>query len=100
LALRVTWQGHTIAYTGDTEWTETLIELAHGADLLIAEGYTYQRRLRFHLDVASLQQHAGRLAARRVVLTHLSAELLARADELGWETASDGMTVDLPAVRP
>jgi hypothetical protein len=67
---------------------------------LIAEGYTYQGRIQFHLGVASLQQHAGRLAARRVILTHLSADVLARADELGWETASDGMTVDLPAVRP
>jgi ribonuclease BN (tRNA processing enzyme) len=76
------------------------VELAQGADLLIAEGYTYQRRIRFHLDVASLQQNAGRLAGRRVILTHLSPELLARADELGWEMASDGMTVDLPAVRP
>ena len=100
LGLRVVWQGHTIAYTGDTEWTETLIEVAQGADLLIAEGYTDQRKIRFHLDVATLRRHAGRLAARRVILTHLSAELLARADELGWETASDGMTVDLPAVRP
>jgi ribonuclease BN (tRNA processing enzyme) len=100
LALRVAWQGHTIAYTGDTEWTQALVELAQGADLLIAEGYSYQRKIRFHLDVASLQRHAGQLAARRVILTHLSAELLARADELGWETASDGMTVDLPAVRP
>jgi ribonuclease BN (tRNA processing enzyme) len=100
LGLRVAWQGHTIAYTGDTEWTVTLIEVARGAELLIAEGYTYQRSIRFHLDVASLQPHAGRLAARRVILTHLSAELLSRAGELGWETASDGMTVDLPAVRP
>jgi ribonuclease BN (tRNA processing enzyme) len=100
LALRVTWQGHTIAYTGDTEWTEALVELASGAELLIAEGYTDQRKIRFHLDVATLRHHAGRLAARRVILTHLSAELLARADELGWETASDGMTVDLSAVRP
>jgi phosphoribosyl 1,2-cyclic phosphodiesterase len=72
LALRVTWQGHTIAYTGDTEWTEALVELAHGADLLIAEGYTHQRKIRFHLDLATLQQHAGRLGARRVLLTHLS----------------------------
>jgi ribonuclease BN (tRNA processing enzyme) len=95
LALRVAWQGHTIAYTGDTEWTEALVELAQGAELLIAEGYTDQRKIRFHLDVATLQQHAGRLAARRVILTHLSAELLARADELGWETASDGMTLEL-----
>jgi ribonuclease BN (tRNA processing enzyme) len=94
------WQGHTIAYTGDTEWTETLVELAQGADLLIAEGYSYQRKIRFHLDVATLRQHADRLAAHRVILTHLSAELLPRADELGWETASDGMTVDLPAVQP
>jgi phosphoribosyl 1,2-cyclic phosphodiesterase len=67
---------------------------------LIAEGYTNQRKIRFHLDVATLDQHAGRLAARRVILTHLSADVLARAEELGWETASDGMTVDLPAVRP
>jgi ribonuclease BN (tRNA processing enzyme) len=100
LALRVAWQGHTIAYTGDTEWTEALVELAQGADLLIAEGYTDQRKIRFHLDVATLQQHAGRLAARRVILTHLSAELLARADELGWETASDGMTLQLAGAKP
>jgi ribonuclease BN (tRNA processing enzyme) len=47
LALRVTWQGHTIAYTGDTEWTQALVELAGGAELLIAEGYTSQRKIRF-----------------------------------------------------
>ena len=99
LALRVAWQGHTIAYTGDTEWTQALVELAQGADLLIAEGYTYQRKIRFHLDVATLRQHAGRLAARRVILTHLSAELLPRVDELGWETASDGMTLELSGAQ-
>ena len=33
LALRVAWQGHTIDYTGDTEWTEALVEVAQGADL-------------------------------------------------------------------
>jgi ribonuclease BN (tRNA processing enzyme) len=100
LALRVAWQGHTIAYTGDTEWTEALVELAHGADLLIAEGYTDQRKIRFHLDLATLQQHAGRLGARRIVLTYMSPELLARADEVGWETARDGMTLELAGAQP
>jgi ribonuclease BN (tRNA processing enzyme) len=95
LALRVAWQGHTIAYTGDTEWTEVLVEVAQGADLLIAEGYTYQRKIRFHLDVATLQQQAGRLGARRIVLTHMSPDLLSRVGEVGWETAHDGMTVEL-----
>jgi ribonuclease BN (tRNA processing enzyme) len=95
LALRVAWQGHTIAYTGDTEWTEALVEAARGADLLIAEGYTYQRKIKFHLDLATLQQQASRLGARRIVLTHMSPDLLSRVDELGWETASDGMTLQL-----
>ena len=100
LALREAWQGHTIAYTGDTEWTEELVELAQGADLLIAEAYTDQRKIRFHLDLASLQQQAGRLGARRIVLTHMSPELLARADELPWETARDGMTLELAGAPP
>jgi ribonuclease BN (tRNA processing enzyme) len=74
---------------------QALVEPARGADLLIAEGSTDPRKIRFHLDVAALRQHAGRLAARRVVLTHRSAELLVRADELGWETASDGTTLEV-----
>jgi ribonuclease BN (tRNA processing enzyme) len=100
LALRVAWQGHTIAYTGDTEWTEALVELGQGADLLIAEGYTHQRKIRFHLDVATLQQQANRLGARRIVLTHMSPDLLARVGELGWETARDGMMLQLETAAP
>ena len=100
LALRVAWQGHTIAYTGDTEWTEALVEAARGADLLIAEGYTYQRKVKFHLDLATLQQQASRLGARRIILTHMSPDLLARVDQLGWETASDGMTLQLGTEEP
>jgi ribonuclease BN (tRNA processing enzyme) len=72
-----------------------LVEVAQGADLLIAEGYTYQRKFRFHLDVATLQQQAGRLGARRIVLTHMSPDLLARVGEVGFQTARDGMTVEL-----
>jgi phosphoribosyl 1,2-cyclic phosphodiesterase len=54
---------------------------------LIAEGYTDQRKIRFHLDVATLQRRASRLEARQIILTHMSPDLLARVDELGWETA-------------
>jgi ribonuclease BN (tRNA processing enzyme) len=100
LALRVAWQDHTIAYTGDTEWTEALIEAAHGADLLIAEGYTYQRKIKFHLDLATLQQQASRLETHRIILTHMSPDLLARVDQFGWETASDGMTLQLETAAP
>jgi ribonuclease BN (tRNA processing enzyme) len=95
LALRVQWHGRTIAYTGDTEWTEALVQVARGADLLIAEGYTYQRKIRFHLDVATLRQQARRLGAHRVILTHMSPDALSRLDELGWPAAHDGLTLEL-----
>jgi phosphoribosyl 1,2-cyclic phosphodiesterase len=45
--------------------------------------------------VATLRQQAGRLGARRIVLTHMSPDLLSRVGEVGWETARDGMTVEL-----
>ena len=32
-ALRVECNGKTIVYTGDTEWTDSLIKIASGADL-------------------------------------------------------------------
>lgn len=68
--------------------------------LVDRRGYTYQRKIRFQLDVATLQRQSGRLGARRVVLTHMSPDLLARVDELGWETASDGMTLQLERAEP
>jgi ribonuclease BN (tRNA processing enzyme) len=44
LGYRVEAEGRVIAYTADTEWTETLIPLGRDADLLIAEAYTYDNR--------------------------------------------------------
>ena len=56
LALRIECDGKVLTYTGDTEWVDTLIKAGHGADLLIVECYTYQRKVRFHLDYATLRE--------------------------------------------
>jgi ribonuclease BN (tRNA processing enzyme) len=42
-ALRVEYAGAVVIYTGDTAWSEDLIELARGADLLITEAYFFER---------------------------------------------------------
>jgi hypothetical protein len=39
-ALRITVGGKTIAYSGDTGWTDTLLEVAAEADLFICQTYT------------------------------------------------------------
>ena len=44
----------SIAYTGDTAWTESLIAAAADADLLIAEAYYYDKAIPYHLRHADL----------------------------------------------
>jgi ribonuclease BN (tRNA processing enzyme) len=94
LAMRLRVEGTTIAYTGDTAWTESLPLAADGADLLIAEAYSYDKAIPYHLRYADLLTHRADLTSRRVVLTHMSADMLARAD-IVFETAHDGLLVSV-----
>lgn len=94
-ALRVAVDGKVIAYSGDTEWSENLIAVAADADLFLCEAYFFERKTRYHLDLATLLEHRSRLSCRRLVLTHMQRDLLERADDLAsdprFEMAEDGM---------
>lgn len=93
--LRVAVDGRVLAYTGDTDWCDALPRLAEGADLLIAEGYSFEKRIPQHLSHATLGAHRDELRAKRVILTHPGVETLARRGDLGWPLADDGTTIDL-----
>jgi ribonuclease BN (tRNA processing enzyme) len=100
-ALRVEVGDAVVAYTGDTEWTEEVARVGRGADLLIAECYAYDRPIKWHLNYPAIAAHRESFGARRVILTHMSAEMLARADRVPEECAYDGLVVELPArARP
>jgi ribonuclease BN (tRNA processing enzyme) len=89
-ALRIAGEGKVVAYSGDTEWTESLVDAARGADLFIAEALFYDKRVRYHLDLATLLAHRARLECRRLILTHMGEDVLARLDGLAVEAAEDG----------
>jgi ribonuclease BN (tRNA processing enzyme) len=95
LALRLELAGRTIAYTGDTGWTDDLIDVAAGADLLIAEAYYRDKTVPHHLRLADLESHRDLLTARRVVVTHMSADMLGHRDQVSFEQACDGLVIDL-----
>jgi ribonuclease BN (tRNA processing enzyme) len=94
-ALRLECDGFVIAYSGDTEWTESLVQAARGADLFIAEAYTFERRVRDHLDLRTLANHLDEIGAKRIIVTHMSEDVLSRPNELDWEPADDGIEVVL-----
>jgi ribonuclease BN (tRNA processing enzyme) len=91
LALRVAGEGRVLAYSGDTEWTESLVEVARDADLFVCEAYVFDRRVRYHLDYRTLAENRPRLGCRRLVLTHMSGDMLGRLPLPGVECAEDGL---------
>ncbi|MFY9953621.1 MBL fold metallo-hydrolase [Bradyrhizobium sp.] len=95
LAYRVEAEGRVIAYSADTEWTETLIPAARDADLFIAEAYTYDKVVRNHLSLTTLEAHLAEIRPKRLVLTHMSDDMLGRLGRLAHTAASDGMIVEL-----
>ena len=94
LGLRVTAAGRTISYTGDTAWTPAISELASGADLFIAEAYYRDKAVPYHLRLADLVAHEDDLGADRIVLTHMSAEML-EEPSLPFDAAHDGYVIHL-----
>jgi ribonuclease BN (tRNA processing enzyme) len=73
LGYRIEADGAVLAYTGDTGPAPEVIDLARGADLLLAEA-TYQDSMNlapFHMSARQAGEHATRAGAGRLVLTHL-----------------------------
>ncbi|MFY9531542.1 MAG: MBL fold metallo-hydrolase [Candidatus Acidiferrales bacterium] len=92
-ALRVEYGGKVISYSGDTEWTESLVDAAHGADLFICEAYFFGKKISYHLDYATLREKRAQLQCSRVILTHMSEDMLAHLGEVEIERAEDGKTI-------
>ena len=99
-ALRVAVAGQVIFYSGDTGWTDKLLEHARGADLFLCECSTYETRMAIHLAYPEVAARAADFGCRRLVLTHLGEEPLRRRSSINLECAEDGMVIELGAPRP
>ena len=92
-ALRVTCGGKVIGYSGDTEWTDTLVQAARGADLFICEAYVFEKKIKYHLDYRTLMDRRTQLGCRRLMLTHMSDDMLQRLQGLDADWAEDGKRI-------
>ena len=78
LATKVSYQGQTLVYVGDTGWDDSLIPFLEGVDLVLIEASLQDKDIEFtklgHLtarQAAALCQRAG---VKKVVLTHFWPE--------------------------
>jgi ribonuclease BN (tRNA processing enzyme) len=95
LAYRLELEGKVICYSGDTEWTDSLLVAARDADLFICECYLFEKVIRAHLSLSTLREKLPIVNATRVILTHMSDDILSRAHEIEWEMAEDAKIVSL-----
>lgn len=94
-ALRVDSSHGSVTYSGDTEWTDALIDAAEGVDVFLCEGYS-PAPVRWHMDLDTIGRHRDRLTCEELVLTHLSpSALTSDLDLSGWSVAHDGLRLDL-----
>ncbi|MFT5509375.1 MAG: ribonuclease BN (tRNA processing enzyme) [Hyphomicrobiaceae bacterium] len=94
-AYRIGVDGKTLAYTGDTEWVDGLVPIGKGADLLIAEAYSYDKKVPLHLDLATIEEKLPLIEPKRLILTHMNDDMLGRVSTLKHETAYDGLIVEV-----
>ena len=95
LGLRVTVAGRTVLFSGDSSWTDRFIAHSRGADLFICECCHYDVPSSSHMSYAQVAAHRERLECKRLILTHMGEEMLARRGSLPVATAEDGLVVEL-----
>jgi ribonuclease BN (tRNA processing enzyme) len=89
-AVRVSSNGCSVAYSGDTAWTERLVDAARGADLFLCEASSFANPIPYHLTYQTVAEYRDRFEAARIVLTHTGPDVLARRDSLDLPVADDG----------
>jgi ribonuclease BN (tRNA processing enzyme) len=97
-AIRLTAGGRSLVYTGDTGPCERVVELARGADVLLAEaahppGPDLPTGL--HLTGREAGEHAAAAGVARLLLTHIPAWV----DEIGQLFAASAVFSETELVR-
>lgn len=98
LALRFEVDGKVLGFTGDTQWTESLVPAGRNADFYIMECYQYEGSPRYHMAWKTIEANLARIAPKRVLLTHMADGMLARRSEVSDPRiafAEDGLVVEI-----
>jgi ribonuclease BN (tRNA processing enzyme) len=98
MAVRLACGERVFAYSGDTSWTDALIEVAAGADLFAVECHSGQEPIANHIDWPTLRTNLSRLGPARIVVTHMNESALSCGTEMedqGLTLARDGLVIDI-----
>lgn len=99
LGFRFEMDGRVLVYSGDSAWTDDFIRHARGADLFLCECSTFEPEVPIHISYREIAARARDIDCRRILLTHLGADVLRRQREISLDCARDGMALELAGTR-
>lgn len=94
LALKVAYDGRKILFSGDSAWTDDFLLHACDVDMFLCECSYYERQTPNHMNYLQLRQQLAKLQCKKILLTHLGSDMIARLAEIPYSTAQDGLTVE------
>lgn len=94
--IRIKIQGKVISYSGDTGWTDTLIDLSEDADLFICECNFFSKQVTGHLNYMQIQKNLPRLKHKKILLTHFGDEMFNNLQLVKLDYATEGQVIELP----
>jgi ribonuclease BN (tRNA processing enzyme) len=94
LGYRIESPDGVVVFSGDSAWTDAFVTQTRDADLFLCECCSMTPVTPVHTSYEEILKHRSRLGCRRLVLTHLGADVRS-ADSVEVERAYDGMVIDL-----
>jgi ribonuclease BN (tRNA processing enzyme) len=95
LGLVITYEGKRILFSGDSAWSDDFVTHCRGADLFLCECSHYEEESSNHLSYLKLREKLKDLQCKKLLLTHVGEQMLARRQELPVTMVEDGMVVEI-----
>lgn len=91
--VRLTRAGKAFAFSGDTEWNDSLIDLAKDSDVFVIECNNYDKESPGHLSYNTIRDRRADFGSARLLLTHMGSVVIAQ-QSMEIERLQDGMEID------
>ncbi len=91
---RLKWNDKILSFSGDTEWTDSLVDLADNSELFIMECNNFSSDTPGHLSHAKIVEMKPRLKTKKIVLSHQGSEALSE-DHFEFDRLKDGDRIPL-----
>jgi ribonuclease BN (tRNA processing enzyme) len=82
------------AFSGDTEWNDSLIDIAEASDAFVVECNNYSEDSPGHLSYKTIMEKKDLFNTKKIYLTHMGSEVIGQS-QLELERLEDGMVLEI-----